>query len=90
MPEIGVRELKVRASEIVRNVWKRRARYIITYRGRPVGLLAPLEAPASQNAVPLPESAEAVWDELTRLGKKISRGWPQGISSADVLSEMRR
>ena len=33
MPEVGVRELKIRASEILRNVRERRARYVITYRG---------------------------------------------------------
>jgi prevent-host-death family protein len=35
MREIGVRELKVKTSEIVRNVRQRRVSYIITYRGRP-------------------------------------------------------
>ncbi len=90
MPEIGVRELKVRASEIVRDLRKRRAHYIITYRGRPVGLLMPLEETQSRNIVPESESAAAVWDELTRLGREISRGWPKGVTSADVLSEMRR
>ena len=87
MREIGVRELKVKASEIMRSVRKRRARYIITYRGRPVGLLSPLEDQASSRA----DSGEpAAWDELTRLGQEIGHGWPAGVSSADVLSEMRR
>ena len=87
MREIGVRELKTKASEIVRNVRKRRARYIITYRGRPVGLLSPLDAQEPSRA----DSSESpAWDELTRLGKEIGRGWPAGVSSADVLSEMRR
>ena len=87
MREIGVRELKVKASEIMRSVRKRRARYIITYRGRPVGLLSPLED-SELNRAAYGEST--AWDELTRLGKEIGRGWPAGVSSADVLSEMRR
>jgi len=74
----------------MRNVWKRRARYIITYRGRPVGLLTPLEPAEPQKALPLPESAAAIWDELTRLGQEISREWPAGVTSAEVLAEMRR
>ena len=37
MPDIGVRELKTHASEIVRNVREQRARYVVTYRGQPVG-----------------------------------------------------
>jgi prevent-host-death family protein len=87
MREIGVRELKVKASEIMRSVRKRRARYIITYRGRPVGLLSPLEDREANRAA---YDESAAWDELTRLGQEIGRGWPAGVSSADVLSEMRR
>ncbi len=87
MREIGVRELKVKASEIIRSVRKRRARYVITYRGRPVGLLSPLDDQEPSGAA---SGEPAAWDELTRLGKEIGRGWPAGLSSADVLSEMRR
>jgi prevent-host-death family protein len=86
MPDVGVRELKARASEIVRNVRERRARYVITYRGRPVGLLMPLdEVPPTS-----PTSAIAVWEELTRLGEEIGRGWRSPLTSAELLSEMRR
>ena len=90
MREIGVRELKVKASEIMRNVRKRRARYIITYSGRPVGLLAPIEGVESSMPASASESATSAWDELTRLGQDIARGWPAGKTGADVLSEMRR
>jgi len=90
MREIGVRELKVRASEIMRNVRKRRARYIITYRGRPVGLLGPIEPAETSLPVSASEEAPSAWDELTRLGRDIARGWPAGKTSADILSEMRR
>ena len=86
MREIGVRELKVKASEIIRSVRQRRARYIITYRGRPVGLLAPLDQEPSRAAF----GESTAWDELTRLGQEIGRGWPTSVSSADVLAEMRR
>ena len=43
MPDVQARELKARALEIIRNVRDRRARYAITYWGRPVGVLIPLE-----------------------------------------------
>jgi len=89
MREIGVRELKTRASEIVRNVRRRRTRYVITYRGRPVGVLGPLEGSESTTTSSAAE-ASAVWDELTRLGQDIARGWPANKTSGDVLSEMRR
>jgi antitoxin (DNA-binding transcriptional repressor) of toxin-antitoxin stability system len=34
MPDIGVRELKTRASEIIRDLREQRTRYVVTYRGR--------------------------------------------------------
>ena len=71
MPDIGVRELKTRASEIVQHVRAARARYVVTYRGRPVGLLMPLD----ETPPPAPpEDGTAAWDELTRLGEAIGRG----------------
>ena len=89
MREIGVRELKVKASEIVRNMRKRRTRYLITYRGRPVGMLAPLESADAPASVPAVDALLA-WDELTRLGQEIAQGWPTGKTSAEYLTEMRR
>ena len=85
MREISVRELKAKASEIARNVRQRRARYIITYRGRPVGLLAPLDQTPDRAT----SGESTAWDELTRLGIEIGRGWPADVSSADILSEVR-
>jgi prevent-host-death family protein len=86
VPQIGVRELKIRTSEIVRNVRRRKTRYVITYRGRPVGMLTPIEEPETSTAA----TAQDNWEELTRLGQKIAEGWPAGVSSADILSDMRR
>jgi len=90
MPDVGVRELKVRASEIIRDVRERRARYVITYRGQPVGLLMPLEEARPMDLSPIGEPAMAVWEELTRLGEEIGRGWRSPLTSTELLSEMRR
>jgi len=90
MPDVGVRELKARASEIVRNVRERRTRYVITYRGRPVGLLMPLDEVTPTSPTSAGASAIAVWEELTRLGEEIGRGWRSPLTSAELLSEMRR
>jgi prevent-host-death family protein len=88
MPEIGIRELKARASEIVRAVRDRRARYTVTYRGRPVGVLVPLgEAPPAEAADDL---GIAAWEELTQLGEEIGQGWTSSQTGAELLSEMRR
>jgi len=90
MPEVGVRELKTRASEIVRNGREQRARYIITYRGRPVGLLTPLDEAPAANLSAAGEPATTAWEELTRLGEEIGREWRSSLTSTEILSEMRR
>ncbi len=88
MPEAGVRELKAQASQIVRRVRERKTRYIITYRGRPVAVLLPLESAPTGGAGPAGE--ESAWRELERLGALIGKGWRAPVSSAELLSEMRR
>ena len=90
MPEVGVRELEIRASEIVRDVRERRTCYIITQRGRPVGVLAPLGTVPEVELLPGGERATAAWDELSALGEEIGRGWQSPLTSADLLSETRR
>ena len=87
MPEIGIRELKIRASEIVRRVRERKIRYVITYRGRPVAILGPVEGTPAPDAVTPDASA---WHQLERLGEKIGKGWRSSKTSSDLLSESRR
>jgi prevent-host-death family protein len=40
---VGVRELKTHAAGIVRHVREARASYVLTHRGRAVGVILPLE-----------------------------------------------
>lgn len=90
MAEVGVRELKARASEIIREVREQRTRYVITHRGRPVGLLIPLEGSGASAQPAVGEPTTAAWDDLVRLGEEIGRGWRSPLTSAELLSEMRR
>ena len=71
MPHIGIRELKARASEIVRQVRDRQARYVITYRGQPVGLLLPLEATEQEAGLADEAPTADPWAELEALGQEI-------------------
>ena len=89
MAEIGVRDLKIRASEIVRTVREEQARYVVTYRGHPVGMLLPIDQ-ASGAVGADTASAEAAWGELMRLGEAIGREWQSPMTSVELLSEMRR
>jgi len=84
MEEIGIRELKARASEVVRAVKERRARYVITQRGRPVVVLVPLDA------LPPQPDADEVWARLEALGQEIARNWQSDKSAVEILSKMRR
>ena len=83
MPSVGIRELKSRASEIVRDERDHQTHYIVTFRGRPVGVLSPLPEPAT------PQTHDP-WAELERLGKEITRGWQSPLTSVEILSQMRR
>ncbi len=82
--EIGIRELKSRASEVVRAVKEERARYVITQRGKPAAIIVPLDATTSE------KSADEVWERLQQLGEEIGKGWQSEKSAVEILSEMRR
>jgi prevent-host-death family protein len=84
MEEIGIRELKARASDVVRAVKEERARYVVTQRGEPVALIIPLDA------LPTNKSGDEVWERLMQLGEEISKGWKSEESAVEILSEMRR
>jgi len=88
MKEVGIRELKAHASQILRTLRKRRERYIVTYRGKPMAILAPLEP--DERGTPGPGAMESPWQELIQLGHEIGMGWTAPVTSAELLSAMRR
>jgi len=90
MPQIGVLELKTHASAIIRAVREKHARYVVTHRGRPVGLLLPLDDAADRLGGVDDLSADDAWEELMQLGQEMAQGWPAGLTGADLLTEMRR
>jgi len=79
MPQVGIRELKNKTSEILRAVREDKAEYLITYRGQPAARLIPVE-----------ESGEDVWTELERLRDEITANWKSEKSAAELVSEGRR
>jgi prevent-host-death family protein len=82
--EIGIRELKKRASEVVRAVKEKRARYVVTQRGKPAALLVPLDAEIDR------ARADEVWARLEKLREEIGKGKQSDKSAVEILSEMRR
>ena len=85
MAEIGIRELKQQASDIIRRVKEDKEdkeTITITRRGKAVAKLVPIEGMTTE--------AEAVWAEMDELARDISRHWPEGVSAVDAVSEQRR
>ena len=92
MPRVGIRELKARASEIVRAVREEKAQYVITYQGQPVGVLSPIDEQQLDTllvqAVRRPTDEELT-AELDELSQSIARRWKGRKTAVQVLSEMR-
>ncbi len=84
MEEIGIRELKARASDVVRAVKEQRARYVITQRGVPVAVIIPVDS-----ALPEKNNEETL-RKMMELRKKLGKKVRNKKSSVDILSEMRR
>ncbi|MGC1376850.1 MAG: type II toxin-antitoxin system Phd/YefM family antitoxin [Anaerolineales bacterium] len=82
--EIGIRELKTHASEVVRAVKEKRARYVITQHGKPAALMIPLDAE------PAPAKGDEVWERLEKLGQELAEGWQNEKSAVETFAEMRR
>jgi prevent-host-death family protein len=94
MPRVGVRELKNQATEILRNVRENRTEYVVTYHGRPVAVLLPvdeewLEA-ETKRAVEAVTPGEDVWTELETLRREIDESWQSEKTAVELVSEQRR
>ncbi len=85
MQTVGVRELKARASEILREVEEQRAEYVIRHRGRAVARLVPAAPPAASQA-----EIEAWLAESAEIAAEIGRLAPEPVTTEDVIRDMRR
>jgi prevent-host-death family protein len=85
MRAIGVRELKARASQVLRRVRERGEEVDVTHRGRVVARLVPVARKRSR-----PRASAPVWSTLDKVATEISARWPKGRSAADAVREGRR
>ena len=83
--EIGMRELKARASDVINAVKIKRARYIVTQRGKPVAMIAPMDS-----ILPDKSDDDDSWNRLLEIRARIGKGKQSKKSAVDILSEMRR
>ena len=94
MPNVGVKDLKNQATEILRTVREEQAEYIVTYHGRPVAMLLPIDVAwleteqkrAARAARPSPE----LLAELEALRAEIDMSWRSDKSAVELISEGRR
>lgn len=94
MPQIGIRELKNEASEIIRAVREEGVEYVVTHRGQPVAVILPLEegwreAEAKRAAAAVRANAQ-FWDRLEALGAEIDAKWQSDKSAVELIEEQRR
>ncbi len=80
---VGVRELKQRASELIRMVREKNTEIQITYRGEVVALLIPVTRPAQDDET-------QVWMEIDHLAAEIGAHWTEGVSASEAVAEGRR
>ena len=85
MRQVGIRELKQRTSDILRRVRQGRESVDITYRGRVVARLVPVEEAPRKRA-----EAAAVWAEMDQLAAEIGARWPAGLPAEEAVAEQRR
>ncbi len=81
MPEIGIRELKAQASEIVRAVREERAEYVITHRGKPVAMIVPFEEAPEEK----PLAPGDWWARIEEIGRLMEEENPNAGSVVEQL-----
>ncbi len=87
---VGVRDLKIHAARILRHVREARASYVLTHRGRAVGVILPVD-PAVDASLPIDEAdAGTAWDAFLRAGRRLEPRFRRGVSGTRLLSEARR
>ena len=85
MREIGIRQLKERASEVIRQVREGNEAITVTYRGRPVARIVPVSEIDRSRA-----ATSAVWAEMDELAEEVAGRWPSGLSAAEAVEQERR
>jgi prevent-host-death family protein len=87
---VGVRDLKAHAARIVRDVRDARASFVVTHRGRAVGVILPIEM--ADLTEPLTDDLDAsdAWQAFLAAGRRLERRFRSGVSGVALLSKARR
>ena len=92
MPLIGVRELRQRTAEVLRQVREERVEYVITHQGRPTALLLPLDIEAVEAAMVEASKQSLIggWETYARVAEQVRQSWPGEQETQPVLAGLRR
>lgn len=84
MQTVGVRELRQRASEILRRLEESGEEVQVTRHGRTIARLVPVPSEAMR------ARAREVWADMDRLAAELDEIWPHDVSAVDAVREQRR
>jgi prevent-host-death family protein len=84
MRSIGVRELKQRTSQVLRELQDSGKEIEVTHHGRVVARLVPV------GRVPSRRRTAAAWSTLDEVAREIGAHWPKGRSATRAVREGRR
>jgi prevent-host-death family protein len=85
--QVGIRELKNQATQILRRVREEGAEYLITLRGEPVAALKPIDSEDDQAL--LIQRRQAALARSLDLAKLIAESWQDERSGVEILEQMR-
>jgi prevent-host-death family protein len=86
MPRIGLRELKIHTSEVLRDVQCNQERYTITNRGVPVAVIIPYSQAEETRQL----SAQQMTARLDDIAKLVTAAWTDPRPVAEIMDEIRR
>jgi antitoxin (DNA-binding transcriptional repressor) of toxin-antitoxin stability system len=87
---VGIRGLKTHAGRILRQVREARASYLLTHRGRVIGVILPVDIEDEASHAPEAAEATAAWEAFVRAGRRLERSFSPCASGVSFLSQIRR
>ncbi len=89
MENIGIRRLKNETSAIIRAVREQHEQYIVTYHGKAVAIITPIDDMAKEEVGGIMSRLE--WEKrLNDLADEIDAAWQNEKSAVELVSEQRR
>ncbi len=85
MRSVGIREPKEHASSILRRVRDQGESVEVMYRSEVTARIVPM-----RKSKPAEDELAVTWASLDQLAAEIGRSWPEGVSAADAVRDLRR